>query len=79
MFRDSKDRPVWETLEVPKSSIETVDIICPNCKYHTAWKRGGDWFNCCMCFNYVGNGADKLSADAKVYRDELKLKRRSQY
>ena len=74
MFRDSKDKPVWELINIPKSSIETVDIICPNCQYHTAWRRGDDWFNCCLCFSYVGNGADKRKAERVAFSQELKLR-----
>ena len=66
-----EDKPVWELLGVPQSSLKTVDAICPTCKYHTAWERANDWIICCMCFNYVDNGADKRNAEAKVFREKL--------
>ena len=48
----------------PVSESEKVNIICPNCQYHTAWKRAEDWIVCGWCVGYVGNGADKRKAES---------------
>ena len=71
-----EDKPVWELLGIPQSTLKTIDAICPACKYHTAWERANDWVVCCMCFNYVGNGANKRNEESRIVREELK--RRSQ-
>ena len=68
-------KPVWEILEVPQSSISTIDSFCPHCQYHTAWKRADDWITCGWCSEFVGNGAEKRKAEADRHKLIVKLKK----
>ena len=69
IFDDLRDmsNPVLES--------EKVNIICPNCQYHTAWKRAEDWIVCGWCVGYVGNGADKRKAEFTHYKMIANIKK----
>lgn len=47
------NKPVWELLEIPQSELDTVDCICPECGYHTAWQRCPYFLVCAWCFASV--------------------------
>ena len=52
----------------PISQGQKVNVICPHCSYHTAWKRADDWINCGWCLEFVGNGADMRKSEFARYK-----------
>lgn len=62
----------------PIPQEQKVNIICPHCQYHTAWKRAEDWINCGWCLEFVGNGADKRKAEADRRKEIKQLQGKTQ-
>lgn len=72
------NRPVFEIFQEigsPIATTEKVDIICPHCQYHTAWKLADDWLNCGSCLEFVGNGADRRKAEADRHAQIFEIKK----
>ena len=59
----------------PIPATEKINIVCPHCSYHTAWRRADDWINCGWCLEFVGNGADRRKAEADRNSQILEIKK----
>jgi hypothetical protein len=62
---------VYREMGKPIQESEKVNCICPDCGYHTGWRRAPHWVNCGWCLSRVPKAEKPITDVIQSYLDKL--------